>query len=407
VVLAAESAPQGNTVLTTRFFEECWQRRVLFCTSTSKDDGYIDRRLFRPQPITLRDIEYLISSLAQVDRNWIQLVKQGAPLRAGAYCNADGSASLPRVYAAYETGHTIQLSKMHKRWPSIGRLCRAVETACLDADVPLAMRIGSHLYLTPPHSTGLEPHYDNHDVVVLQVEGTKRWKIYGALQDFPVEMQVGSVARTALPALEHDLLLEPGDILYVPRGQYHEASTAEQYSVHITLDLTACTWADLFTRVMQCQPRLRESLPVGAFSDGGARLRESCEQRATALGQAADELPSVAEVLFRHFLSDLDLLPGSGLEQLDGVSAVGLDTRLRRRAGTLSMVLKDASQPSFFFPGAGVRGTRVLASWLCELDELRPFTVRDLPDDLAPDGKVAAASELLRRGFLELASSTE
>lgn len=391
-------------MLTAEFFEKYWQRRVLFCSSNGANCGLIDSQLFSPGLISLRDIEYLIGSLAQVDRNWIQLVKQGMPLRPGAYATTEGFAGLPQVYAAYEAGHTIQLAKLHKRWPAVGRLCRAVEAAFLQAGIPLAMRIGSHLYLTPPGSTGLDPHYDNHDVLVLQVEGAKRWKVYGAMQDSPVEMQVRSVPRAELPPLEHDLLLESGDMLYVPRGLFHEASTAERHSVHITLDITPYTWADLLMRVVRCHPSLRESLPVGSLGEGGAILDAGREERADALAKMAGKLPSIAAAMIEHFLADLDPLPGSGLEQVDCISAVGLDTRLQRRAGTPSIVLEEASAASLLFPGASVQGPRVLGDWLSGLAELQPFAVRELPDDLAPADKVLAASELLRRGFLEFTS---
>ena len=33
-------------------------------------------------------------------------------------------------------------------------------------------------YITPPQSSGLLPHYDDHDVVVLQIQGSKSWHLY-------------------------------------------------------------------------------------------------------------------------------------------------------------------------------------------------------------------------------------
>lgn len=394
-------------MLTPAFFAEYWQRQVLWSVPARDGREFIERDSLPAELITLCDIEVLLSTLATPDRNWMQVVRGGAPLRTSAYTTPGGLVRLSALYAAVEAGYTVQLAKMHKRWPAIGRLCRAAEEACLRGGVLLAMRVGSHLYLTPPGSTGLEPHYDDHDVIVVQVEGTKRWRVYGALEAFPVAAQLASVPRDALPSLEHEILLEPGHILYIPRGMLHEASSEAHRSVHVTLDITPCTWADLLAGVMRRSPRLREALPAGAWAPGGAaRLREGLRQQGAALDDAVGLLPAVAEAALDRFLDDTDLLPARGLAQIDRFAAADLETLVQRRPGTLALALDDPAGASLSFPGAALRGAPELAAWLRDLAESRPFPVRVLPGPLAPEGKVEVARALLVRGFLELAERT-
>ncbi len=69
---------------------------------------------------------------------------------------------------------------------------------------------------------GVGPHFDSYDVFLLQVHGRRRWRI-GRQRD-----------RSVLPGLplkilasfepEHDWVLEPGDLLYLPPGWAHDGA---------------------------------------------------------------------------------------------------------------------------------------------------------------------------------------
>ena len=52
--------------------------------------------------------------------------------------------------------------------------------------------------MTPPHSQGLPPHYDDVEVFVLQTEGTKTWRIWRATL-LLAETHSESIPREALP----------------------------------------------------------------------------------------------------------------------------------------------------------------------------------------------------------------
>jgi 50S ribosomal protein L16 3-hydroxylase len=108
-------------------------------------------------------------------------------------------------------------------------------------------------YLTPPFS-GSSMHFDSQHVFFMQVSGKKHWKFSQrpAWEEAPVNLPVTSVGSPALKRyLEsfdvavgapeetglEEVTLMAGDLLYLPPGFWHEASTSDDHSLHYTLTL--------------------------------------------------------------------------------------------------------------------------------------------------------------------------
>ncbi|CAN7323107.1 hypothetical protein LJR260_001618 [Variovorax paradoxus] len=110
---------------------------------------------------------------------------------------------------------------------------------CLDA------RITFTLFATPGHSQGFSPHFDTLDVFVLQTEGSKSWCVGPSALKLPTLRQ-GYLVDEKFGELPHQqFLLSPGDVLYIPRGTVHWATTSDQHSVHVTMDIDTATHLDL------------------------------------------------------------------------------------------------------------------------------------------------------------------
>jgi len=116
--------------------------------------------------------------------------------------------------------------------------------------------MGSNSYLTPAGSQGFAPHFDDIDAFVLQLEGAKRWRLHAPTdprnilprypsRDFTQE-EVGEVVM--------DVVLQPGDMLYLPRGMVHQAeSLPESHSLHLTISANSArdrTWQSFFEAVI-------------------------------------------------------------------------------------------------------------------------------------------------------------
>jgi len=98
--------------------------------------------------------------------------------------------------------------------------------------------IGCNAYLTPAGTQGFAPHWDDIDAFVLQLEGQKRWKLYSSVDSTHVLPRYSSkdFDLSELGDVTFDQVLQPGDLLYLPRGVIHEAqSLPDEDSLHITI----------------------------------------------------------------------------------------------------------------------------------------------------------------------------
>ena len=89
-----------------------------------------------------------------------------------------------------------------------------------------------NLYLTPPNSTALAPHYDTHDVFSFQLFGFKRWFLYVHF----LKPLVGSFQPRISPGNWNDLVDACSQsCLFIPRGLVHSATSLDHPSVHLTV----------------------------------------------------------------------------------------------------------------------------------------------------------------------------
>ena len=152
-------------------------------------------------------------------------------------------------------------------------------------EVEWGCMVGSNAYLTPPgHAQGFAPHYDDIEAFCLQLEGRKRWKVYEpqaqVLPRASSEDYTEQDLRGVEPVL--DVVLESGDLLYMPRGWIHQACTLptaeadkqEGHSLHLTVStMQQWAWADLMEML------LPEALDAAIRSDGSTILRTGLPRR--------------------------------------------------------------------------------------------------------------------------------
>lgn len=166
----------------------------------------------------------------------VRLVKGKDKRGSDRYRLVDGGLDLAAIRKDFAEGYTIVLDGVEQYARPVGTLARSIE-------VELHFPIQVNAYVTPPGQIGLAPHYDDHDVLILQIEGSKIWHLYASADRPPRELQRDKEKAVDVDGLPPptDVRLEAGDVLYVPRGRVHAAETAGDQSVHLTVGIHAPT----------------------------------------------------------------------------------------------------------------------------------------------------------------------
>jgi ribosomal protein L16 Arg81 hydroxylase len=180
-------------------------------------------------------------------------------------CDKSSQEQVLNLYAAYLNGCSVVINHADRYSPWIASLCNDLQRSF--------PHVYANVYITPPGSQTVPPHSDDRDVLILQIHGVKEWTVY---QRVPIPYpftheQVGKDPDHPVPdaVLQGPLLLQtmlqPGDVLYMPRGYVHEARCHEKMSMgsfHITIAIATHDWSLLGLLQEACQSIFSQRLPI-------------------------------------------------------------------------------------------------------------------------------------------------
>lgn len=162
---------------------------------------------------------------------------------------------------------------------------------------------------------GLPLHYDNRDLILVQVAGRKRWTVLGAPVDGPWRKRPVPRPETVVD----DFVMEPGDTLFVPAGLHHYCVPLEP-SLHLGILIRRPCGADLLKSMQQSwevDPALGNRLDVPEAGTVSDRQQAAMKQALIRLVDGAD-----IAALTRDWLARKQRPPGSGLAGSGPFSAV-------------------------------------------------------------------------------------
>lgn len=390
---------------TEQFAREFWaQAPLLSRADTLGDGGFKD--LF-----SVDAVDELVARRG-VRTPFVRLAHEGTVLPPGRFTAPGGygaevgdQISSDKVLTEFGAGATIVLQGLHRLWPPLIDFTRR-----LVAEIGHPAQVNA--YVTPPSSQGFDPHYDTHDVFVLQVAGEKHWTIHAPVHPDPLADQPWTehrdeVALAAQGAPVIDEVLRPGDALYLPRGWIHSAKALGDTSVHLTVGMSAYTRADVVDALVSTigdSAGLRSSLPLGVDVSDPEQLRPLVDEVADllvdALTGSADDSPAlVADRLGARFRRDTRPEP---------VGPVGTLARAASMTATTRVRLREALDPELRTVGGRVRlaarGKVVTLPAEAEPALRRiltgePVAVGALPG-LDPASGVVVGRRLLREGYV-------
>lgn len=199
----------------TEFFEQYYSRAP-----------YLKRNAFERSNFSWKHLDEALYGWEPRSRE-IRLFKNG-PLDEASYIETYEEVGEKRrrvikdaLYKNLEDGATLILNKLQHRSAIINDYCMAVSQF-------LGEKTNVNAYIAFGGEGSFGKHWDTHDVFAVQLIGRKHWRVYEPTFDLPLSGQ-HSVGKSAecpeTPLL--DIVLEAGDILYVPRGYWHEVLPIE------------------------------------------------------------------------------------------------------------------------------------------------------------------------------------
>ncbi|WTO32907.1 cupin domain-containing protein [Streptomyces achromogenes] len=169
------------------------------------------------------------------------------------------------VAAAVQSGYSFNLTNVQRFSDRLGRF-----TDRLSYEIGALVK--AYTFLTPPHSEGTQ-HHDTGSNFICQTVGTKIWKMYRPALRNPLTRNSWSWAgiteedRKRLidgpPDLE--ITLDPGSVLWMPRGWIHVGSTTDDLSLHVSFRVETSTQHWLATTLVNWladQQGFREDLTM-------------------------------------------------------------------------------------------------------------------------------------------------
>ncbi|XP_053167048.1 ribosomal oxygenase 2 isoform X2 [Hemicordylus capensis] len=218
------------------FWREYWEKKPLLLQRNDPSVASYYRSLFQ-----LSDLKALVNQGLYYGRdvNVCRCVNGKKKI-----FNKDGKVSYVELKKDFDQKKaTIQFHQPQRFKDELWRIQEKLE--CYFGSL-----VGSNIYITPPGSQGLPPHYDDVEVFILQLEGEKHWQLYQPTVHLAQEYNAEPEDR--IGTATYDFLLKPGDFLYFPRGTIHQADTPPgvSHSTHVTI--STCqnnSWRDFLLDV--------------------------------------------------------------------------------------------------------------------------------------------------------------
>jgi ribosomal protein L16 Arg81 hydroxylase len=127
-------------------------------------------------------------------------------------------------------GATLVLNRIDAKSRVINDLARMVSTF-------VGARTVANAYVAFGGMGSFGKHWDTHDVFAMQLIGQKRWRIYPPTFHAPISGQTSAGKKHECPETPFlDICTSSGDVIYIPRGWWHEALPVEgQETAHIAV----------------------------------------------------------------------------------------------------------------------------------------------------------------------------
>jgi hypothetical protein len=300
-----------------------------------------------------------------------------------------------RIEQFHARNYSVRFPELRPLWPALDRLARALEVV-LHQPVTTSAFWSRGGMRAPVH-------YDDHDLIVVQLLGEKRWHVANA-SDLPNTWK-GIPAQGIELGPHTSFDVHPGDLVYLPRGTLHSVDS-EAESLHLSIGFTPLTVREALIAALdqlsdadqalratvggrlayQLQGAGLERLAVPVL-DGVERLRAAC--RTPGFVAAALQLRS------SRVVATLSPLPA-----VKPPPALGLDTELSHTEVAFCHLTANPERIDLSHPGGHVYIHRDAEQSLLYMVNTPRFRLRDVPGEMTDEVRLSLAAKLVEIGYL-------
>jgi len=377
------------------FFSNYWEKKHLVVRRAAPD--------YYRSLLTADDLEALISH-SDARYPAIRLAKGGGYFAPEVYTrnvkhgdeSFEGVPDVQRISDEYRQGATVALPAIHRTWPPLALLCDALQAQ-------LDHAVHANVYITPGNAKGFTPHYDVHEVFVLQIAGRKRWHLYEPVIPLPHRMQPFRPELFTGQAPMAEVDLDAGDLLYLPRGVLHSTTTAESFSAHVTVGISVYTWADLLKELLSSaidDEAMRHALPPGFATQSELRslLKRKMREMGDSLYSKSDPDKLIDAFTGRVRATQVRKPPPFRAD----VTVVDLNSLLQLPSRDSYHIIDEGDKTMLEFKNTRYHMPAPVAATMRAVSRLPSFRPGDLTGPLNTDGILGLTRHLLDIGFLTI-----
>lgn len=326
---------------------------------------------------------------------WHAQAPSGPPPAAKA---ADSPSSFRAAIAAFhDRGYTVRIPDVVPLSPALEQVARALEFM-------LHVPVKASLFWSAGGARA-PVHYDDNDNIVIQLTGRKRWFV--SSDPSGLHNPWRDVAEVPPPLGKHHVIdLNPGDLLYVPRGTPHCVHSQTE-SLHLAIIFTPVTLREAIIAALDHLSDHERMLREGALGrvDADADTNRLSGTMAAALERlhAAIRSPAFVEDALQRRASRTI----GGLAKLVGkppAAPLSAASVVQHNPLAMCHMLSTAAMIDFCQPGGHINIHRGVEAALAFLSVTPRFRIADLPGDMPDDVRVALVERLVASGFLECAA---
>lgn len=313
---------------------------------------------------------------------------------------SDAAAFAGLIAQYHQTGYTVRIPEVTDISPQLSRFTRALEFIVQNP-------VGVVIFWS---ATGARApvHHDEVDVIVIQLQGSKRWFI----SDEPPTLSNNWTGLGEQPPVlgRHRIIdVQEGDLLYLPRGTAHTVESTGE-SIHLSIGFVPVTVREAIAAALDFLSDLDKPLRLNlgqleqpAASGSVAPIPQQIRHGIEKLRNICQSEQFLQDALNFRTAKMIQKLPKLTVERTETTAAAtSVLQQVRHHPLAIAQLMATPHILDFRQPGKqnlihlGVeRSMRFIIN-------TPQFTIREIPGDIGDDVRLALVNKMLTDGYLQL-----